>query len=158
GAGLKQLFLAPDGSGVAYARQLTAPVSRTEATLSFAVSNATHALEAVSINGGSLLTPGQQTTDILPESIRWSPDGREIAFLSYGAARRDPVRLVRLRIGERAMQSIDLGELDPVPIAEMQRAELEWTQNGDLIVLTAMTVDDRKASATARRDWWLIAR
>ena len=148
--------LAPDGKTLAYCRQVGVYAPRADEPLRFAGSG-TFSVEIRRIDGGPLATSRPLPRDVLKDSLRWSPDGREVAFFAFGENRGKPPRLFRVAADTGAVADADLGDLDAEPIIRLL-PQLEWTAGGDLLFLAARREKDARPDVSARRDWWIVDR
>ncbi|MEO8430641.1 MAG: prolyl oligopeptidase family serine peptidase [Acidobacteriota bacterium] len=148
--------LAPSGGAVAYCRQVGVYTPKANEPLRFATAG-TFTVEVRRLDGHAWTADRALSQDVLRESLRWSPDGRQLAFLAFGASRANPPRLYRVSAETGHVEETDLGELDVEPAIRLE-PQLEWTAGGDLILLAARRDKGEKPSPTARRDWWLLDR
>jgi dipeptidyl aminopeptidase/acylaminoacyl peptidase len=148
--------LAPDGRTVAFMRQIGVYLPKADRKLPFDYfGGATFTLEIVPVDGSPLRFKGQISHDVLEGSIRWSPDGRELAFFGYAGGRETPPLLYRANLARRTVSARSLGKLN-VTASIRKSAQLEWTGNSELLVLAAKAGDDAQPDSTERRDWWLV--
>lgn len=149
--------LSPRGDAVAFARVVDIYQPRAGEPLPFGVSN-TYALGLSSLGGEPIALQGELSRNIIVESLRWSPEGDQLALLGYpGESRDDAPMLYRVDLARRTVDHQGLGGLDAAAIVR-QKAQLEWTADGDLLLLAATRAGDAKPDVRARRDWWLIDR
>lgn len=71
-------------------------------------------------------------------TLRWSPDGKELAFFAYGASRNGSPRLWRVRVDDARAENFEIADLDITPSRvgvhpNYLFIELEWTDTGDLL-------------------------
>ncbi|HEY7114328.1 MAG TPA: prolyl oligopeptidase family serine peptidase [Thermoanaerobaculia bacterium] len=150
--------LAPGGQAIAYCRQVGVYTPRADEPLRFATAG-TYSVEIRRIGGaaGALKTDRPLPKDVLKDSLRWSPDGSEVAFLAFGENRANAPRLYRVAAETGRVSEIDLGDLDAEPAIRLL-PQLEWTAGGDLLFLAARREKGERPGPTARRDWWIVAR
>jgi dipeptidyl aminopeptidase/acylaminoacyl peptidase len=148
--------ISPTGTAVAFARQSTIYRPQAHQPLPFLGRADQFCVEVASVDGTPVTLEGEAGCDVFQESLRWSPDGRQLAYLGYAQGREDAPSLYRVDLVARVVSRTSLGRLDVSP-APWQQAQLEWTAGGGLMVYGAQREDDRKPASTARRDWWLIA-
>ena len=93
---------------------------------------------------GDVVTAGVREIDA-PQStsLRWSPDGSEVALIAGGAA---PRSIFRYRPGD--------GRVLRVTAADLHATGLAWAA-GDAILAHAKPVDGA-AGDPPRADWWLV--
>ena len=149
--------IAPKHDVVAFARQTSVYAPKANEPLPFGNSE-TYGLGLATLNGKNIELKGDVSPDIFRDSLRWSPDGDQLAFLGYpGGDRLKLPVLYRVDIAQRTVSAQALGELDAAPIVR-ESAQLEWTGDGALLVLAVKRVGDAKPDVRARRDWWLIGK
>ena len=150
--------LAPGGRAIAYCRQVGIYTPRADEPLRFATAG-TFSVEIRRLGGGggALKTDRPLPKDVLKDSLRWSPDGGEVAFFAFGESRSNPPRLYRVAAESGRVSETDLGELDAEPAIRLV-PQLEWTAGGDLILLAARREKGERPGPTARRDWWIVTR
>ena len=147
--------LAPDGRTVAYTRKVTIYTPKASELLPFGATGVA-TLEVVTTTGDRVSVQGEISKDVIEESLRWSSDGNHLAFLGYAGARSDPPSLYTLNVKERTVARRNLPGLNAAAIVREQ-AQLEWMDDGRLIVYAARTSQGEKNDVTSRRDWWLIS-
>jgi dipeptidyl aminopeptidase/acylaminoacyl peptidase len=151
-------LLSPNGKAIAYMRQMEVhgPKADEELELPFSDDQGNRfSVEVKSLEGEEMLGGEKSSRDALTQSMRWSPDGRELAFLAFEDSRSKPPRLYRFDTATRQLEGKDLGDLDATPIVRLA-PQLDWTNDGGLIVLAAKRQGEKKPGVTARRDWWLV--
>ena len=151
--------VSPDGKSLVFSRQVSVYLPKPNEPLGFDAASfyGLVTVEFASVDGAPMKVEGDISKDVLQESLRWSPDGKELAFLGYSGGRNKPPELYRFNAAERKVTAQPLGDLDAVPIVR-ESASLEWTANGELILRAAKVVGKLKPDVTTRRDWYLIAR
>lgn len=151
---IQSLQLSPDRKAVAFTRQLSVYLPKADQPLAFGTSNvATVAVAA--LDGTPININGTISQDVLEDSLRWSQDGNELAFLGYVAGHDQPPLLYRLDLRTKAVTAQSLKDLDAVPIVR-EASQIEWTADGDLVLRAAKRVGDTKTDVKTRRDWWLV--
>ncbi|MGB9409215.1 MAG: prolyl oligopeptidase family serine peptidase [Terracidiphilus sp.] len=148
--------LSTNGKTVAFTRQISAFLPEADMPLSFDYSGLS-TIELVTLQGTPVAVQGELSRDVLTGSLRWSPDGNELAFFGYTAGREESPLLYRLNVSNHTVVWRSLKGLDVVPIVR-EKAQLEWTANGDLILRAAKRIGDVKPDVSTRRDWWLVAK
>jgi dipeptidyl aminopeptidase/acylaminoacyl peptidase len=148
--------LAPGGRALAYCRQSGISVPKADEPLRFATSS-TFSIEIRSIGAGALSTDRPLPRDVLKDSLRWSPDGRELAFFAFGENRAAAPRLYRVSAETGHVEDIDLGDLDAEPAIRLM-PQLEWTSAGELLFLAARREKGERPPVSARRDWWIVSK
>ena len=137
----RDLRRAPDGRHVAFVRQVSVRRPHESGKLERA---AEPGLLGVVTAAGDVVTAGVQEIDA-PQStsLRWSPDGGEVALIAGGAA---PRSIFRYRPGD--------GRVLRVTGAGLHATSLAWAA-GDGILAHAKPVD-RGGEDPPRADWWLV--
>jgi dipeptidyl aminopeptidase/acylaminoacyl peptidase len=156
---VRNIVLSPDQKAVAYLRQVGVYQPEPDKQLEFNVVLAAgkFELDIVSTDGVSLL-PDQRdpaTYNVIPTSLRWSPDGEELAFLANTRAIQNVPALISFRRSSRTFKVLRIDELDPSPSVR-QFPQLEWTPRG-WIIFASRRNQSIKSSVHARRDWWLVS-
>lgn len=153
--------LSPNGQALAYTRLASAPAPVVADKLHW--DGGKFALEVVDLAGRKLVARQETSSDVLTDSVRWSPGGIELAYIAYNGSRTAPPELYRLTLGQASQEHantavasrrvrVDLDGLDA------SSGRLLWTAADDLIVQAKPSIDGKKAPESARADWWLIAR
>jgi len=148
--------LSPDRRAVVYTRKVTVYAPKSAEPLPFGLPGIA-TIEVVTTAGERVRFEGAVSWDVIEESLRWSADGSGLAFLGYAGTRGEPPSLYVLRIPDRSVTVRKLPGLNAAPIVREQ-AQLEWTKDGEIIVLAARSSGGEKPDVTARRDWWLVAK
>ena len=148
--------LAPKGGLVGYAVQTGIYTPRANEPLRLA-SSGTYTVDLRHLDGRAVRLDGRLPEDVFPQSLRWSPDGRELAFIAFGAGRGRTPDLYRVDVESGRLARTELGALDAEPAVGLE-TQLEWTAGGDLIFLAATRDKAEKPSPTVRRDWYLAPR
>jgi len=152
---VRHLVVSPDQKTVACVRQVEVYQPNANDPLPLNITEGKFKLEVVSSDGMSLLPRDPATYDVIPTSLRWSPDGAELAFLSYSINSTGVPQLVRFLRTSRKIRSSGNDEIDPLPLA-YQSPQLEWTRRG-WIVYASRNNQSTTLQAYARRDWWLVS-
>ncbi len=153
---MRSLQLSPDRKAVAFTRQLSVYLPKADQPLAFGTSNvATVAVAA--LDGTPININGAISQDVLEDSLRWSPDGNELAFLGYAGGHDQPPLLYRLDLRTKAVTAQSLKDLDVVPVVR-EASQIEWTAEGDLVLRAARRMGDLKTDVKTRRDWWLVTK
>jgi WD40 repeat protein len=160
---VRNICVSPDGSAVAYLRQTELFQPQGEAVLPlndlFKARAGKFKLGAVSGDGSTLLKEGAPVDNVIPLSLRWSPDGEELAFLAYTEGRDKLPRLCWLRKSSSTVSISEINDVDArplqTPLASFDRPQVEWTKQGWLVYGSRPSVSVTDSVET-RRDWWLI--
>jgi dipeptidyl aminopeptidase/acylaminoacyl peptidase len=160
---VRNICVSPDGSAVAYLHQIELFQPDANALLPlndlFKERAGRFRLEVLSADGTALIKEAAPADDVVPLSLRWSPDGQELAFLAYTAGRDKLPRLGRLKKSSGILSVSKVNNLDArpmqIPLTSFDKPQLEWSKQGWLVYGTR-----RSASAPngveARNDWWLF--
>jgi dipeptidyl aminopeptidase/acylaminoacyl peptidase len=152
----KTWFLSPDAKTLAYTHEIGTSLAGANGALPTAQSSV-NSLDVVGVDGTVLRFKSTWSRDVLIDSVRWSPDGKSIAFLGFQAAHDQPLLLYRLDMRSRVVSVRTLPELSIIT-RPGEPTEIEWTSGRELIVLAAKAHADGKSSSEVRRDWWLIGK
>lgn len=153
---------APNGRAVAFARDEGVYVPSPDEPLPLRRITPTGALATWSVSihssdGSVLVETAGITQNVLPESIRWSADGKELAFIGLGSFRREGWKLFRVQLSTRQVVEVPLGALD-LAVSARSAAQLHWLPSGEIMLPGALRKAGTALSVSARRDWWVIAR
>lgn len=148
--------LSPTGKHVAFLRQVGVYTPKADQALPFGASG-TFTVEVRRIDGAAVKAVGALPTDVLEDSLRWSSDATELAFLSFAGSHDAAPELYRLTVDTGRLSKLPLRKLDAAPAVRLS-PQLEWTSAGDLIVLAAQRQGDVRPAVDSRRDWWMIPR
>jgi dipeptidyl aminopeptidase/acylaminoacyl peptidase len=147
----------PDGKLVAYARQVSIYTPKGDEPLPFGSDvDKKFSIVIKTVAGDEVANGDRYTRDILTASLRWSPDSKQLAFFGYSDTRAHAPRLFKLDVASREVKEQDLGDLDPTPIIRLA-PQVEWTNDGQIILLAAKRIGGKSPGVEDRRDWWLIA-
>ena len=146
--------LSPDHRTIAYTREVSAYTPKPNEPLLLEIGGVS-TLALARVDGSNIPLPSGISQDVLVDSVRWSDDGKEVAFLGYEGARARAPKLYRLDIVTSRVTEVPLKELDAAPIVR-ESTGLEWTHRHELLVYAARVEGSTRPSVTARRDWWLI--
>lgn len=147
--------LSPDRRTIAYTKEVSAHTPKPNEPLALEIGGVS-TLAVARIDGSNIQLPANLSQDVLVDSVRWSEDGQELAFLGYGPDRSQPPKLFRLRLADSRLTEVALKDLDAAPIVR-QSTGLEWTRRHELLVYAARVEGSARPAVTARRDWWLIS-
>jgi dipeptidyl aminopeptidase/acylaminoacyl peptidase len=162
---VRNIALSPDLKAVAYLRKIEGfqPQSDTPLPMNelFRDRAGRFRLEIVSTEGISLLARDTDALDVVPMSLRWAPDGQELAFLAYSTSGDRAAQLVRFVRSSGSLKTAAVGEINPIPLSNPAlmagRPQLEWTKSGWLVYATPRHDDVKRERTRARPDWWLVS-
>ena len=151
------LQVSPRGDTVAFVRTVGMYRPRQGEPLPLAASD-TYELGLATLAGERIRIDGPNSPNVLGDSVRWSPDGAHLVFLGYpGAARSGSPSLYYVDVRARTSTVRSLGDLDASAIVR-ENEQIEWTDQGALLLYAARREGNRAPDVTARRDWWLLER
>jgi dipeptidyl aminopeptidase/acylaminoacyl peptidase len=151
------LQLSPRDDAVAFVRTAGMYRPRQGEPLPFGASD-TYELGLATLAGEPIRVDGPNSTNMLADSLRWSPDGSTLVFLGYPTAGRNgspSLYYVDLHSRKSSVRTLD--GLDASAIVR-ENEQIEWTDQGALLVYAARREGSRAPEVTARRDWWLLDR
>jgi dipeptidyl aminopeptidase/acylaminoacyl peptidase len=124
-------------------------------------------LNVVTIDGRRIATAGDRAREVIPSSLRWSPDGQSLAYLGYASGVQIAPSLYLLNMRTERVKAIVLNGLNmspwgghyPNPMAGDGPPGLTWTNTGALLVRGARMPGTAQGNSTSsiRKDWWLIS-
>jgi dipeptidyl aminopeptidase/acylaminoacyl peptidase len=147
--------LSPNCNAIAFARQISMYEPKPLERLALG-SSLLSTVEIVTSQGTPILIDGEPS-DIMADSLRWSPDSNEVALFGYKAGHDELPFLYRVNLSTQTTVAQVLKDLDVIPIVG-ESPEIEWTATGDLIVLASKHLDGSNPNASTRRDWWLVTK
>ena len=152
------LQLSPDSQYVAYALQAGIYTPGGSEVLRQSASPS-YVLAVTTSSGVPVMTSQNVAKDVIPESIRWSPDGKSVAFIAYATTRDGEQRLHILSVDKQKIQTVDLRNLDVVSDGNWWTpTQIDWASGQRVLLRAAPRLNESKATPDARRDWWLISR
>ena len=149
-------MLAPDHAHVAFLVQKSIYRPKAEEALPFGA-DGTFTVDVRALDGSPAAGETALPIDVLADSLSWSADGTELAFLSYVGSRDKAPHLYRLDVRKGKLRDVSLDDLDATPAVRLS-PQLEWTADGQLLVLAAVRAGAAPLAVDARRDWWAINR
>ncbi len=93
--------------------------------------------------------------DVLADSLCWSPDGQQIAFIGYELKRNRPPQIYTYNCQDDTIKTWGSKKLNAAPLIR-NPPRLLWTTEGQLLVYAAQT-EEAQPRPQDRYDWWLIA-
>ncbi len=150
------LAVSPDGRLAAYLQEIEPPALDPDVPLDFD-GPYRYALKVATTDGGAAAAvPPDISRDVVAASLRWSPDGSELAFIGYADGRRTPPRIHSFSPADGSVHTFGTGRLDSARPEEDPK--LLWTSRGELLAYAATTSGGGRASRGARCDWWVLDR
>jgi dipeptidyl aminopeptidase/acylaminoacyl peptidase len=147
----------PTGNAVAYIRRVSDLRLRSRQSIRDEALMGSYVVDVIDVNGNLLMTSSvPDTLTGHTGSLRWSWDGRKLAFLAGGNSDNDQPDLYVADLSTRRVTKIPLGSLDLEPLASIG-PQLSWTAGEKLIALGARHNPPSRLSVEDRRDWWLIS-
>ncbi|HEY3929109.1 MAG TPA: prolyl oligopeptidase family serine peptidase [Candidatus Koribacter sp.] len=155
----RSLQISPTHDAVAFTQQVSIFHPKASETLGFdsTISGGLSTIGLAQLDGTPVTLSGDISKDVLPDSLRWSADGRELVFFGYSGERNQAPLLYRLNVASHSVASTPLEHLDASAVIR-QSTQLEWTSGGELIVLAAKMDGDKRPDVVARRDWYLVTK
>jgi len=143
----RDLRIAPDRRRVAFLRQVE--VIRPEAGRRLEDAAAErHRLGIVTAEGAVVAAEVEGIQAPVTDSLRWSPDGAEIALIGRsGSSPRSPTRVFRYRLAGGCLQPVTGASLEPMSVL--------WTHDGEILAL-AKPAQGATGAEAERADWWLV--
>ena len=155
---IRWLQVSPDRAAVAFTRQVSIYTPKPDESLGFDTSMyaGTARVALVRTDGGPIAIEGGLPGEALEDSLRWSADGGELAYLAREGGREHPPVLYRVDLALRRVTALPLGGIDAAPIIR-ESSQLEWTAAGDLMVRGAERTPGQAIDVATSRDWWLVS-
>lgn len=122
--------------------------------------------EVVVIERQKSIIVGKKIGHVLPMSLRWSPNGGNLAYLGYATASQKRPMLYILNVHTHRVRAIPLKGIDPAPRARFANPflghtlpGLVWASAGHVLVRGEKIPPDVSNALTvnARQDWWLLS-
>jgi dipeptidyl aminopeptidase/acylaminoacyl peptidase len=146
----------PDRKDIAFVHEapIRPPVA-SEPLRAFELSTWTAAIVDTSGISIPLRNPGCQFAN--KASLRWSPDGRELAFLGYAQSDEEHVVLCRVNVATRSVRSFPLRGMDTYYLARKAQPAFEWNDSRGLILVAPKSHARDIPARDARQDVWMIS-
>lgn len=144
----RDFLVSPDQQAVAYLRRVQPyqPETGKPWEFDYRLNEGKLQLEVVTTDGTQLLRADPLTYDVIPRSPQWSPDGKELAFLTYTKDKKDSPQLVRFLKLNGALKVVQTAGIVPSRIYSTNRG---W-------MVFASRRQSPSSGLSARRDWWLV--
>jgi dipeptidyl aminopeptidase/acylaminoacyl peptidase len=147
----RELLLSPSGREVAFLRQVDVYRPRADKPLEFGAQG-TFEAAVFSLAGERLLAAHALNHDVIPGSLRWSPDG-VLAFVSRPESGGGAARVATFTPSSRAVALVGSPRINPQAVVR-ETPKLLPVAGGAWLVLAARA-DAEGPAVYARRDWWL---
>lgn len=153
----RSLQMSPARNAVAFTKQTSIYRPKASESLGFdsSVLSGLFTIGLIHLDGTPVSLSGEVSQNVLQDSLRWSPDGQQLAYLGYQGSREGSPLIYTIDLKSGRVGHISLKGLDATP-AIRTSSQIEWTASGDMIVLAAKREGPQKPDVLARRDWWLI--
>jgi dipeptidyl aminopeptidase/acylaminoacyl peptidase len=146
----------PDGKDIAFVHEAPIPTPvASEPLRAFELSAWTAAIASTSGIPLPLHNPACQFAN--KASLRWSPDGRELAFLGYARSDEEHVVLCRVDVATRSVRSFPLRGIDTSYLARKTQPAFEWNDSRGLILVAPKSHGGDIAAWKLRQDVWMIS-
>jgi len=143
----RDLRSSPDGSHVAFARQVDVVRPHPDRPLSRTTGEQREL--GVVRTDGTVITAAMGIDQPLSSSLRWAPDGEELAVIGREPDATDsPVRAFRYRLADARLEPASPPSLEPV--------SLVWTTGDDLLAMAGPARSPTEQERTTRLDWWRL--
>lgn len=155
----RSLQMSPARNAVAFTKQVSIYRPKADQSLGFdsSVYSGLFTVGLTHLDGTPVSLTGDMSQNVLEDSLRWSPDGQQLAYLGYRGSRDGSPLIYSVDLKSGKVEQIPLKGIDATPVIR-KSSQFEWTAVGDLIVLAAKRPGPQKPDVLARRDWWLVSR
>ncbi|HLA12939.1 MAG TPA: prolyl oligopeptidase family serine peptidase [Pyrinomonadaceae bacterium] len=104
---------------------------------------------------GQLIAPGLGgIEDVRPDSIRWAPNGKEIAFVGKQPGTAE-AKVFLYNLARKSVEVVNAAAFNLIPAWDTS-VELIWSGTSELVVRAKPKVSARKTDETDRWDWWSL--
>ncbi|MDQ4049449.1 MAG: hypothetical protein M3131_08735, partial [Actinomycetota bacterium] len=142
----RELRMSPDRSRVAFLRQVDVVRPAANRRLKH-LGHERHRLGILDSHGDVVIDGIDEIEEPVSGSLRWSPDGTELALIGRGEeSSTGSARVFRYRQTDGSVKPVTNGHLEPKSVL--------WTAAGDILVLA--TPAQHSSERSARADWWLV--
>src|SRR6185437_14789632 len=119
-------------------------------------------------NGTKVDPTGDTAREVIPSSLRWSPDGETLAYLGYANYSQATPSLYLMSVGGHGHEEVirlsglnasPWGGHHPNPVGGYEPPGLDWTATGAILLRAARTGETagRDGRGKSRLDWWLLS-
>lgn len=145
----------PDGSLIAFLQAVDVFPIDPQVRLDFGVTSR-YAVRVVTSRGEALNDIiAEANSDVLPRSLRWSPEGNNLAFVGFAEDRSVPPQIYSYHPNDGIVQTFASAHLDAAPLVR-QDPQLHWLLTGELLIYAARRAGNAKPGPAIRRDWWVV--
>ncbi len=142
------LRLAPGGDHVAFFRQIDVTRPLPGRRLERVDLPGRYSLGVIAPDGAVITEAVEDIVDPIVDSLRWAPDGKEVALIGSADASPDASRRVfRHRVAD--------GRTEPVTPTSLEPQAVTWAAGCRILVL-ARPASDGAEDVAGRADWWLV--
>jgi dipeptidyl aminopeptidase/acylaminoacyl peptidase len=154
----RSLQMSPARNAVAFTKQVSIYRPKADESLGFdsSVYSGLFTVGLIRLDGTAVSLTGEMSQNVLEDSLRWSPDGQQLAYLGYQGSRDGSPLIYNVDQRSGKVEQIPLKGIDATPVIRTS-SQFEWTAAGDYLVLAAKRPGPQKPDVMARRDWWLIS-
>jgi dipeptidyl aminopeptidase/acylaminoacyl peptidase len=147
--------ISPDGAYIAFVRQvgLLAPQNNQPLPV---YNTDISSIQLARSDGTAIELHGPVAIEVLPGSLRWSPDGREFSFLGYGDKQRKAAMLYRLDVKGSVVRPQSTPGLNLGSLGDAQG--LQYLAPHTLVFRAGPLPDSEAVGLSPRWDWWLAGR
>ncbi|MGH9907964.1 MAG: TolB family protein, partial [Pyrinomonadaceae bacterium] len=92
--------------------------------------------------------------DIRPDSVRWAPNGKELAFIGKRTSAGAPT-VFKYSIVSKSVHPVNSRDLNLIPAWD-STTELLWSGTNELVVRAKFKTRLGQSESTERWDWWAI--
>ena len=142
----RELRVSPDKRHVALLRQRGVWRPQAGEKIGWPSRELDELLEVVTADGDPVASV-EAVEQPLSGSLRWSPDGSELAVIGTGRAAKAPRRVFRYRLAD--------GRAEPMTDASLNPTSVVWAGEQRMLAL-ASPAPDAGEQAPERADWWLL--
>jgi dipeptidyl aminopeptidase/acylaminoacyl peptidase len=150
--------IAPSLQSIAYCRDLGVYRPKADERIPAAASlRIACTVEIRSLAGVDLADDTSFPKDVIAESLSWSPDSRQLAFIAYEGRRDDPPTLFQFELRSKRLVRIPITGIDATSaLVSVAAPRLYWADSGHLIVQAMEREVGTRRTEGARRDWWRV--
>ena len=107
---------------------------------------------SVATIAGKVLANTEAASDVVPFSLRWSPDSSRLAVIARSRQAADaPLEVFLYRPADQTLSRLNIGGIVPVADYYRRRPQMLWTSRNELLLYARA-----ESTAASRVDWWLL--